>query len=78
MAIEGLEQGYNLLLLLFTGLFVTGLGVYLVINPDMGMQPAGPRQFTDYLTGVGAILAGLIILGFCAWVFFRKDKPEQE
>ena len=42
----------------------------------MGMQPVGPRQFTDYLAGVGAILGGLIILSFCAWVFFRKDKPE--
>ena len=78
MAIESFHQGYNWLWLLFTGLFVAGLGVYMVIDPDMGMKPVGPRQFTDYLTGVGAILAGAIILGFCAWVALRKPPPEQK
>jgi hypothetical protein len=77
MAIEGFEQAYNLLWLVVTGVFATGLGVYLLIEPDMGMQPAGPRAFSDYLPGAGAILGGLIILSFCAWVVFRK-KTEQK
>lgn len=76
MAIEGLEEAYNLLLLIVTGVFVSGLGVYLLIEPDMGMQPAGPRAMSDYLPGVGAVLGGLIILSFCVWVVFRK-KTEQ-
>jgi hypothetical protein len=76
VALHDFEQGYNLLLFVATGVVVTGIGVAMVLDPDMGMKPAGPRQFTDYLTGLGAILAGGIILGFCAWVFFRKDKSE--
>jgi len=78
VALHSLGQAYKLLWLVVSGVLATGVGVWLVIEPDMGMQPVGPRQFTDYLTGVGSILAGLVILGFCAWVFFRKDKPEQK
>jgi drug/metabolite transporter (DMT)-like permease len=78
VALRSFEQAYNLLWFVVTGVFCVGLGVYLVLNPDVGMKPAGPRLFSDYLPGVGAILGGAIILGFCAWVFFRKDEPGQE
>jgi hypothetical protein len=78
VAIESFEQGYNWLWLLVTGLFCTGLGVVLILDPDMGMQPAGPRAFTDYLPGAGAFLGGLIILSFSAWVVLRKKSPDEE
>ncbi len=78
MAIESFEQGYNWVWLLFTGLFATGIGVFMVIDPDMGMKQPGPRVFTDYLTGLGAILAGIIILAFCVYVVRKREHPEQK
>lgn len=78
MAIQNFRQGYNLVWLVFTGLFVAGIGVVMVIDPDMGMKPAGPREFSDYLTGLGAILAGCIILGFCVFVVIKREDPEHK
>lgn len=56
------------------GVFATGLGVLLLVNPDLG-APTGPRQFSDFVPGICALVVGLVILGFCVWVF-RRPGPQ--
>ena len=57
--------------LVAAGVAACGVGVWLLLDPDIGMA-GGPRRVADYLPGVGALIAGLVILAFAAWAAFGK------
>lgn len=63
----------KLLKLIAAGLFATAIGIWLLINPDMGL-PAGERRINDYMPGFGALVVGLVILAFVVWVSFRSSR----
>jgi hypothetical protein len=45
------------------------------VNPNPGMRDAPPPTAADYMPGVGALAAGLILLAFAGWVAFgRRDR----
>jgi len=63
---------FKYLQLVAAGVLATAVGVWLLINPNPGMHGGPPPTAADYMAGVGALAAGLILLAFAAWVAFRR------
>lgn len=63
---------FKLLKLIAAGLFATAIGIWLLIDPDMGL-PAGERRLNDYMPGFCALVVGLVILAFVVWVAVRSS-----
>ena len=68
----GPVQTFRLLKLVAAGGLAVAVGVWLLVNPNPGMRDGPPPTAADYMPGVGALAAGLIILAFAAWVAFRR------
>jgi hypothetical protein len=66
-----LSRPFQFLKLLAAGLMAVAVGIWLLANPNLGMRDAPPPAAADYMPGVGALAAGLVILAFAAWVAFR-------
>jgi hypothetical protein len=67
-----INSPFKFLKLLAAGAVAAGVGIWLLINPNLGMRDGPPPTAADYMPGVGALAAGLVILAFAAWVLFRK------
>jgi hypothetical protein len=67
-----ITRPFQFLKLVAAGVMATALGVWLLVNPNLGMRDAPPPTAADYMPGVGALAVGLILLAFAAWVFFRR------
>jgi hypothetical protein len=52
------------------GIFIA-LGLFLITNP-IDKQPHAPLTLGDVLPGLGAILAGVLIIGLITWSTLRK------
>ena len=66
-----ITRPFQFLKLVVAGVVGVATGVWLLVDADLG-APVGPRQPTDYMPGVGALAAGLVILACAAWVAFRR------
>jgi hypothetical protein len=61
--------------LLLAGLMVVGLGILLIIHPDLRGH-RGSIRLSDVWPGLGAIVAGLGIIGLACYVLKRSSaKP---
>jgi hypothetical protein len=65
-------HAFQLLKLIAASLVATAIGIWLLIDPDMGL-PAGERRMNDYMPGVCALVAGLVLLAFVVWVTLRSS-----
>jgi len=68
----GPVQTFRFLKLVVAGVLAAAVGIWLLVNPNPGMGDAPPPAAADYMAGVGALAAGLIILAFAGWVAFRR------
>jgi len=62
---------FRFLKLLAAGVMAAAVGVWLLVNPNMGMRDVPPTP-SDYMAGVGALAVGLILLAFAGWVAFGR------
>jgi hypothetical protein len=53
------------------GLFCIGLGIFLTVSPTFRADPK-VFAFSDLLPGLGAIIAGVAMLGLVAFAWFRR------
>jgi hypothetical protein len=67
-----MNRPFQFLKLVAAGVLAAGGGVWLLVNPNLGLSEAPLPTAADYMPGVGALAAGLVILAFAAWVAFGR------
>ena len=67
-----LTRPFQFMKIVAAGVMALAARVWLLANPNPGMHDAPPPPAADYMPGVGALAAGLIILAFAGWVAFRR------
>jgi hypothetical protein len=77
-AVEGALMGWYTLKLAAAGLTALGIGILLLVHPDLREDSRG-LSVRDLLIGIGPIIVGVVLLGWLGWSVWRsgQSRPSQ-